>query len=85
MGPGPMPVPAAQPVAAVPVSSPIPGQTERWPHWSDLLDVPKPAADRLRATYALDREHEAAADVQAASDSNGNGNGTLGQRMKVAA
>ncbi len=86
MGPGPMPVLGAQPVVAVPVSIPIPGQTERWAHWSDLLDVPKPTADRLRTTYALDREHEAAADAHTASNGkgNGNGNGTLGQRMKVA-
>ncbi len=83
MGPGPMPAPAAQPGEFTPLPISIPGQTERWAHWSDLLDVPKPAADRLRATYALDREQEAAADVEAASNGNANGNTSLGQRMKV--
>ncbi len=57
MGPGPRPAhpspaPPAQRVA-VPVI-PIPGQTEPWAHWGDLLDVPKPAADRLRAAYSHD-------------------------------
>lgn len=77
MGPGPPPAAAALPLEAPPI--PIPGQTERWAHWSDLLDVPRPAADRLRASYALDHATQAARDGGAAS----NGSASLSQRLKV--
>ena len=77
-GPGPGPAPPAQRVA-VPVI-PIPGQTEPWAHWGDLLDVPKPAADRLRAAYS--RDHAAATTMEDVSGSHSSA--ALSEAMKSA-
>ena len=85
-GPGPSPGPgrAAGPSppaqrVAVPVI-PIPGQTEPWAHWGDLLDVPKPAGDRLRAAYSRDRAAATTVDDVTASHSSA----ALTQAMKSA-
>ncbi len=77
-GPGPGPAPPAQRVA-VPVI-PIPGQTERWAHWGDLLDVPKPAADRLRAAYS--RDHATATTMEDVTG--GHSSAALTEAMKSA-
>lgn len=32
----------------------MPGQTQMWPHWRELLDGPRPEADRFRSSPVAD-------------------------------
>ena len=51
------------PVVAVGPGQPppeVPGQSETWPHWRELLDGPRPEADRLRSSPAADASGGAA-------------------------
>lgn len=77
VGPGP---PAA--VAGLPAVVPAPDDvdpTQRWPHWQELLDGPKPEAERLRIAHRSD--DDAAATSAGATAGDGP---TLGEAIEVA-
>jgi hypothetical protein len=52
---------------------------QQWPHWQELLDIPKPEAQRLRTTHRSDGDASSTMVRAAARDST-----TLGTAIEVA-